>query len=163
MIGCWKHCFLAANAGLWMGTYQLQEIAWNLDLSRVEVEWNLPCHRTSCCFVFKICPHPCSRENVFKRGQTTNLINFIMKVHVNLKINWKKKMWTLFLCYVTYFMIRFIEWELTLPLHLFFQLILHSVANLATGQIQFPNSFFYGTVIWPQTSTPYSFRRAGVV
>ena len=50
--------FLAANAGLWMCTYQLQEIAWNLELSRVEVEWNLPCHRTSCCFFFKICPHP---------------------------------------------------------------------------------------------------------
>ena len=58
MNGCWKHCFLAANAGLWMCTYQLQEIAWNLELSRVEVEWNLPCHRTSCCFFFKICPHP---------------------------------------------------------------------------------------------------------
>ena len=52
MNGCWKHCFLAANAGLWMCTYQLQEIAWNLELSRVEVEWNLPCHRTSCCFFF---------------------------------------------------------------------------------------------------------------
>ena len=25
--GCWKHCFLAVNAGLWIGTYQLQEIA----------------------------------------------------------------------------------------------------------------------------------------
>ena len=25
--GCWKHCFLAVNAGLWMCTYQLQEIA----------------------------------------------------------------------------------------------------------------------------------------
>ena len=25
--GCWRHCFLAANAGLWMCTYQLQEIA----------------------------------------------------------------------------------------------------------------------------------------
>ena len=55
MNGCWEHCFLAAKAGLWMGTYQ-QKIAWNLDLSRVEVEWNLPCHRTSCCFFFKICP-----------------------------------------------------------------------------------------------------------
>ena len=59
MNGCCKHCFLAANAGLWISTYQLQEIAWNLDLSRVEVEWNLPCHRTSCCFFFKIFPHPC--------------------------------------------------------------------------------------------------------
>ena len=36
-----------------MGTYQLQEIAWDLDLSRVEVEWNLPCHRTSCFFFFQ--------------------------------------------------------------------------------------------------------------
>ena len=54
-----EHCFLAANAGLWMGTYQLQEIAWNLDLSRVEVEWNLPCHRTSCWFFFsKSVPFP---------------------------------------------------------------------------------------------------------
>ena len=27
--GCWdwEHCFLAVNAGLWMCTYQLQEIA----------------------------------------------------------------------------------------------------------------------------------------
>ena len=40
-----KKKFLAANAGLWMGTYQLQEIVWNL-----------PCRRTSCCFFFKICP-----------------------------------------------------------------------------------------------------------
>ena len=58
MNGCCKHCFLAANAGLWIRIYQLQEIAWNLDLSRMEVEWNLPCHSTSFCFFFKICPHP---------------------------------------------------------------------------------------------------------
>ena len=34
-------------------------ITGDCKLSRVEVEWNLPCHHTSCCFFFKICPHPC--------------------------------------------------------------------------------------------------------
>ena len=57
--------FWAANAGLWMGTYQLQEIAWNLDLSRVEVEWNLPCHRTGCCFFFsKSVPIPVGSRSI---------------------------------------------------------------------------------------------------
>ena len=57
-----KALFLAANAGLWIGTYQLQEIAWNLELSKVEVEWNLPwqsdCHRTSFFFFSKSVPIP---------------------------------------------------------------------------------------------------------
>ena len=79
--GYCKHCFLAASAGLWnwVGTYQLQEIAWNLDISRVEVEWNLPCHRTSCCFFFlNLFPSLCLNRKLilFKTCQSLNSVEY---------------------------------------------------------------------------------------
>ena len=62
--------FLAANAGLWIGTHQLHRRLHEI-LTKLGWRWSEICRVTAKVagfFFFKICPHPCYRHRLERGG-----------------------------------------------------------------------------------------------